>query len=164
MGIESIKFVKEKDFADSEYFIKYNGNYYAYLKDYNAAFMKSLKERSLFDPKLTQLNLNLDSINLNTLWEAAHAEYLKADKIAKDSNHEKNVAENDFTRTYDEKYASAVKNNNQEELSTTETKNLTAEVKADTHYTDDVIKKAYNDENYAKDCLGQEIKYCDFMC
>ena len=161
MGIESIKFVTEKDFADSEYFIKYNGNYYAYCKDYHAAFMKSLKERSLFDPKLTQLNL--DSINLNTLWEAAHKEYLNADKTAKDSNHEKNVAENDFTRTYDEKYASAVKNNNQEELSTTETNKLTAQVKTDTHFTKDVINKADEDEYNAQRWLDRET-YLSFMC
>ena len=161
MGIESIKFVKEKDFAGSEYFIKYNGNYYAYLKDYNAAFMESLKEKSLFDPKFTQLNLK--SINVNTLWETAHEKYLEADKTAKDSRYKKNVAEKDFTRTYDERYASAVKNN-QKELSPTETNKLTAQVKTDTHFTKDVLNKADEDENEAQRWLRLEKLYCDYMC
>ena len=83
MGIESIKFVTEKDFADSEYSKKYS-NYDAYLKAYNAAYMTQLKKIPLF-------NLNIPAkLNVNdTIW----AKYNKAAKKYEDDYAKLQVAQ-----------------------------------------------------------------------
>lgn len=83
MGIESIKFVTEKDFAGSEYSKKYS-NYDAYLKAYNAAYMTQLKNIPLFKLNIpAKLNVN------DTIW----AKYNKAAKKYEDDYAELQVAQ-----------------------------------------------------------------------
>ena len=127
MGIESIKFVTEKDFADSEYSKKYS-NYDAYLKAYNAAYMTQLKNIPLFKLNIpAKLNVN------DTIWANYNKYYAKLQDAkgllsdAKKIFHNKEIDYNEIAAIYEEengvKLSGSVESDTKDDIGYTDANN-----------------------------------------